>query len=351
VVLLSGREDDAIADYFITGAFPPEEVMNEVFAGVEEHEGASVYKLQTVVNAKEGEIKQALKILEVEGAVTKENGGWSRTVNKWKMDQERIEAVTETRWAELAGMQAYVTTGDCLMRYLTRELDDPGDKKCGRCANCRAPFLSTVADPQLVQEAVLFLKRGYRPIKPRKQWPYGLAERRGKIPAEHQLEEGRALALYGDAGWGTLVKEGKTEHGRFSDELVEAVAAMIEAELAADPAPTWVTTVPSRRHPELVPDFARRLAERLDLPYREALQKIHETPPQKTMENNVQQARNVVDAFAVDSAEIMEGPVLLVDDMVDSRWSITVCGVLLREAGSGSVYPIALGETTSGAGE
>lgn len=123
---------------------------------------------------------------------------------------------------------------------------------------------------------------------------------------------------------------------------------MIENDLRPDPEPTWVTAVPSLRHPELVPGFARRLAERLGIPFRAALVKTRETPPQKKMENSAQQARNVIGAFAVDAAEIMDGPVLLVDDMVDSRWSIAVCGAALREAGSGPVYPVALGETTAG---
>jgi ATP-dependent DNA helicase RecQ len=144
--------------------------------------------------------------------------------------------------------------------------------------------------------------------------------------------------------------EGKFSGEGFSEELVEAVARMIESSLRPDPAPTWVTAVPSRRNPELVPEFGRRLADRLRIPYRSALEKTRETPPQKEMENSVQQARNVLGAFAAQPEEIMDGPVLLVDDMVDSRWSLTVCGVALREAGSGPVYPIALGETTTGGG-
>jgi ATP-dependent DNA helicase RecQ len=350
VVLLTGREDDSIADYFIHGAFPPEQVMRKVLGAVGDHDGISVKKLEAVVNAKKGAIEQALKILEVEGAVTKEASDWFRTPNPWEADRERVAGVTAARLSELQRMRAYTSTGDCLMLFLTRELDDPADEECGHCANCTEPFLPIAPDQDLVQEAVVFLRRAYRPIEPRKQWPPGLEERRGRIPEEHQLEEGRVLALYGDAGWGTLVKEGKSEDGRFSDELVEAVVKMIENDLVPDPAPTWVTAVPSNRHPELVPNFGRRLAERLELPYRAALEKIRDTPPQKTMENSVQQARNVIDAFAANSTEIMDGPVLLVDDMVDSRWSLTVCGVLLREAGSGPAYPVALAETTSGAG-
>jgi ATP-dependent DNA helicase RecQ len=347
IVLLTGREDDEIAEYFIAGAFPPEQVTRDVIATLEQHEEASVRKLETAINAKHGEIDQTLKILEVAGAVVKQNGSWSRTANPWELDSERIEQVTATRYHELERMQAYAETGTCLMLFLTSELDDPSSVPCGRCANCCEPFLPIAPDPELVQEAIFFLKRAHRVIEPRKQWPAHLGEPHGNIPEEHRLKEGRALAVYGDAGWGQAVKEGKTE-GAFADELVEAVAEMIENDLRPDPKPTWVTAVPSRRDPELVPGFAQRLAAHLGLPYRAALEKTRDTPQQKTMENSVLQARNVLGAFAVEPAEIMEGPVLLVDDMVDSRWSITVCGVALQEAGSGPVYPIALGETTAG---
>jgi ATP-dependent DNA helicase RecQ len=347
-VLLAGREDDAIADYFIDEAFPPELMMRDVLGAVDANEGVSVKKLETLVNAKQGLIRQCLKILEVEGAVVREDDGWHRTPNRWEADRARMEAVTETRRDELRQMQAYSSTAACLMRFLTEKLDDPAGEDCNRCANCTAPFLPTIPDPRLVEDAVLFLRRGYRPIEPRKVWPPHLGEPRGKIDPNLQPAEGRALAIYGDAGWGALVKDGKTGGRGFADELVQATAVMVESDLQPNPAPTWVTSVPSRRTGELVPDFARRLAERLGLPYRSALAKTRDNPPQKTMENSVQQARNVIGAFAARPAEIMDGPVLLVDDMVDSRWSVTVCGIALREAGSGPVYPIALGETTPG---
>lgn len=347
VVLLTGREDDEIAEYFIADAFPAEEVMREVVAAVADQDGVTVKKLETIVNAKHGEIEDALTLLEVAGAVAKEDSRWIRTPNRWTYDQERVEQVTRTRYDELARMQAFAETDGCLMLFLTGELDDPGDERCGRCANCAQPFLSAAFDSDVVQEAVFFLKRAYRPIEPRKQWPAHLGDPRGNIPEKLRLEEGRALAVYGDVGWGRAVKEGKAA-GSFADELVEAVAEMVEHDLDLDLELAWVTAVPSLRNPELVPDFAQRLADRLGIPFRKALDKTRETPPQKRMENSAQQARNVLGAFAVDSAEIMEGPVLLIDDMVDSRWSLTACGVALREAGSGPVYPLALGETTAG---
>ena len=127
------------------------------------------------------------------------------------------------------------------------------------------------------------------------------------------------------------------------------MAEMILTDLEPDPYPTWVTAVPSLRHPELVPGLASRLADRLGLPYRSTLVKVRETPEQKAMENGFMQARNAIDAFAAVPDAIISEPVFLVDDMVDSRWSLTVCGVALARAGAGAVYPVVLGQTTPGA--
>jgi ATP-dependent DNA helicase RecQ len=350
VVLLSGREDDAIGDYFISEAFPPEAVLRDVLDAVDELEGARLKDLEARVNAKRATISRALKILEVDGTIAREGSGWVPTLNPWVPDSARVAGVTAARRDEQERMRDYVETGECLMRFLTRELDDPAKERCGRCANCTAPFTPTQADPELVLEAVRFLRRAYRPIEPRKRWPSGLSEHTGAIPEPLRLEKGRALAVYGDAGWGKLVEAGKYGEDGFADELVEAMIEMVETDLQPNPPPTWVTAVPSRRTPELVPGFARRLADRLGLPYRSALVKVRDMPPQKEMENSVQQARNAIGAFAAVRAEVVGEPVFLVDDMIDSGWSLTVCGVALAEAGSGPVYPIVLGQTTTGGG-
>lgn len=176
------------------------------------------------MNAKRTTIHRALKILEVDGAVVRDGTGWIRTVNPWTPDNLRVAGVTAARRGEQERMREYVRTGECLMRFLTRELDDPEQAPCGQCANCAAPLAPTAADPALVLDAVRFLKRAYRPIEPRRMWPAGLAERHGAIPEQHRLREGRALAVYGDAGWGQLVKAGKYGDDGFADELVEAMS-------------------------------------------------------------------------------------------------------------------------------
>jgi ATP-dependent DNA helicase RecQ len=350
VILLAGAEDDAISQHFIGGAFPSEELIADVLGVLEEREDVRLMEITAEVNATENVIKQTLKTLEVEGIVARADSRWTRTVNPWQPDRERAEAVTAARISEQGQMATFVDTEECLMRFVTRELDDPADEDCGRCANCAGAIVSLELDPTLVREAIHFLKRSHRPIEPRKQWPAGLGTRKGRISLEHRLQEGRALAVYGDAGWGRLVKEGKYGGGGFSDDLLEAMTEMIREEFSPEPFPTWLTSIPSLRHPELVSEFAEKLADRLGLPYRRALVKPNETEQQKSFQNSLQQARNAIGAFTVDPLEIDEGPAFLIDDMVDSRWSLTVCGVALREHGSGLVYPLVLGQTSTGTG-
>jgi ATP-dependent DNA helicase RecQ len=91
-----------------------------------------------------------------------------------------------------------------------------------------------------------------------------------------------------------------------------------------------------------VPDFARRLASALSLPFVTALAKTDARPEQKTMANSTQQARNIDGSLAIAPQGVRAGPVFLVDDMVDSRWSMTVAAWLLRSHGSGEVLPLAL---------
>jgi ATP-dependent DNA helicase RecQ len=142
-----------------------------------------------------------------------------------------------------------------------------------------------------------------------------------------------------------LVREGKYHHGRFADDLVEAAVALIRDRWRPDPAPAWVTSIPSCRHPHLVPDYAGRLATALGLPFTPVLLRVADVPEQKTMANSVMQARNVRGSLAV-AGDLPAGPVLLVDDIIDSGWTLTLAGWLLRRHGSGPVHPFTLARAT-----
>ena len=157
--------------------------------------------------------------------------------------------------------------------------------------------------------------------------------------------EGRALCKWGDAGFGDLVRDGKSDR-HFADRLVDAAVDLIQR---WNPRPTreWVTCVPSHRHPARVPEFARRLAAQLGLPFIECVRKTRGTDLQKTRQNSSQQASNLENAFEVEGESVRPGPVLLVDDMVDSRWTFTVLAWKLLKAGAGPVFPFALADSSA----
>ena len=347
-ILLSGEEDQEITDYFIKTSFPPEEQIEIVLRALESaDDGLTLAQLESRVNISHSQIEKVLKILSVESPspVVRIEKRWYATPVNYAPDRRRIAALTAIRRAEQQRMHDYVHSNECLMVFLRHELDDPDPHPCGRCAVCVGrPLIEPTYAPLLVNEAVTFLRRNDQRIEPRRRWPGNALESRGwigRIPSSLMAEEGRALCIWGDAGWGALVMHGKQVAGQFDETLVDALAELVRR-WSPEPAPAWVTCVPSLNHPTLVPDVARRLAAKLGLPFVAAVRKVLPTAPQKQMQNSFQQARNIANAFVVDAWNGIDRPVVLVDDMVDSGWTFTVIAALLREAGSGPVFPLAL---------
>lgn len=314
-------------------------------------------ELEARLNLRHMELEKALKYLSVEmpAPITKLGTRWNATAaaRSYRIDAGRVEAITAIRRREQAEMDAYMTHRGCLMEFLARALDDPNARPCGRCTGCeRTPLLDPGCDPDLGNRAAMFLRRSFQPLQMRKLWPSGDALPEygftGRIGEDLQGREGRALCLWRDAGWGQMVAAGKRDGERFCDELVAACAGMVR-EWAPDPAPEWVACIPSLQRPDLVPDFARRLAESLGLAFHPCLRKVKPNRPQKEMENSFQQARNLDGVFAVDEALVQREPCLLVDDVVDSKWTFTVAAALLRQAGCAAVVPVALALNSLGA--
>lgn len=347
-ILLSGREETDITDWFIKSAFPTRQEVDDVINALEnEPSGLSVPELQGKVNISYGRIEKTIALLSLESPapVAKQGSKWQLTAAKlgegfWA----RADRLTALRRDEQRQMQEYLKLpfGEH-MGFLVQALDgDPNEVSFPLLL----PLPITVEEA-LVQEAVAFLRRTSLPIEPRLQWPAGGMPQyrvKGKIPVNLQAGPGKTLCVWGDAGWGGLVRQGKYHDNCFSDILVTACVEMIQ-QWNPEPAPTWVTCVPSLRHPNLVPDFAKRLADALGLPFQLLLVKTNNRPEQKTMANSTQQARNIDGSLAVKEQRVPDGPVLLVDDMVDSRWTLTVSAWLLRTYGSGEVWPLALAQT------
>ncbi len=343
-ILLSGAEDDQIQEYFISRAFPDADQQRQVVEAVAVSDEMTIGEIEQQVNLSHRRIEQCLKFLEVEGAVVREGRVYRRTPVPWLPDSERAARVTQLRYHELSRMQEFLTTRECLMAFVARELDAPAAATCGRCANCCGDLLPRTYEPELAQEAERFLSRRWVTIQPRLMLPAGvLPERKSrKLDPESLIGPALVLSAYADSARGRLVRMGKYETGYFDNRLLDEATVAITATWEIDTSTWWLTAVPSLRSPGLVADFAQRLADRLGIPYAPALVKTKETRKQKLMQNSAQQVENILHAFGAVPGRVRSGPVILVDDIIDSRWTVTICGARLRRAGSGPVYPFAL---------
>jgi ATP-dependent DNA helicase RecQ len=345
-VLLRGTEDEQIQDYFIDKAFAEEHMVRDVIAAFDQSDvPLSLMKVQVALNIKMGALEKVVKQLDADGALRRVGGQtYERTLLAWEYPSARIDEVTTARRLEQQAMVDYFTTTDCRMLFLARLLDDETTDRCGICDNCTGEPVDADVPTDVVAAAEAFLRQRPLEISPRKQRFDDATGKRTAIVDDERSEPGRALAIWGDAGWGRLVRDAKeradSDGESFADELVDAFATML-IEWSPDPAPEWITAVPSVRHPELVASMAERVAARLGLVFHPVVRTVADRPPQTSQQNSYFQQRNVAGAFAI-TGEVPTGAVFLLDDAFDSGWTLTEVGRLLRQHGSGSVFPAVL---------
>ena len=360
-VLLSGSEDDDIQKYFIANAFPSEKLVAEILSVIEGSDGgATLGEIQRQINARYKRIEAALKFLAAESPPPILASGkpitYERTLNEYELPHETIRRLSEKKLGEWKLMGSYLRSDSCLMQFLAQELDDPGATPCGKCANCLPEqALPSTYDQATGHAAAEFLENVCIEIEPRNQTGRSIATSETNFPIyqfpyrlgqeDLQHEAGRALCRWGEAGWGEVAMHGKGD-GEYNFRLVAASVKMIKERWNPDPFPTWVTSVPSHTHPRLVSAFTEELAKQLNLPCHGVVKKVKTNQPQKTMENTSYRCRNLDGVFEI-VGELPEGPVLLVDDAVDSGWTFAVIAALLLRAGSGPVLPFAIMSTTS----
>lgn len=353
-ILLNGVEDDDIQEYFIKTAFPTEEEMQDVVNAIENsEEGLKQNQILGKINIRSGRLEKCLKYLEAMEIIGKDDKNrYYRTLNEWNPDLSRSNQITKRRYQELEDIKNFVDYKGCYMQYIADKLDDKYARKCGKCAGCLGrDFFSPTVKTKNVLRAIEFLKGEYIVIESRKMFPPGIIAETGRsIPVEFQAEEGRALCAFGDAGWGKFIHDDKYVNNYLRDELVDASVELILKWLPDKIKDMQIAYIPSLKRPELVRSFARRVAEKLQIHCLDIIEKIKMTKQQKELENSTFQCKNAWDSFSV--SKYCDGrDILLLDDMVDSRWTLTVCAYKLREKGTGSVYPFAIASTSGMRGD
>jgi len=385
VLLLPGPEDLAIWQWFATSSMPREDHAAAVLSAMADGKAWSVARLETVADVRRSRLELLLKVLAVDGAVERVQGGWRSTGQPWVYDADRYARVHRTREAEQRAMIAYarpVDEAQCRMAFLQEALDDPTAAPCGRCDVCTGPWYPVDVPAGAAEAAAAVLDRPGVELPPRAQWPTGAdrlgVEVRGKISPDEQLEPGRAVARLTDLGWGQRLRTLLGDDGvggvvdleapgieedpdaafdvpvRHTladpppdDELMKACARVLAAWDWAE-RPGAVIAMPSRRRPQLIRGVAEGLARMGRLPFLGSLSLAHGGPTGQPGGNSAFRLAGVWGRIVVgpELAEALRAlgpaPVLLVDDLADSRWTMTVAGRELRRAGASAVLPFAL---------
>ncbi|MFJ9809349.1 RecQ family ATP-dependent DNA helicase [Streptomyces sp. NPDC101158] len=367
VLLLPGKEDEAIWQYFASVAFPPEEQVRRTL-DVLAHAGRplSLPALEPLVELRRTRLETMLKVLDVDGAVKRVKGGWESTGQPWVYDTERYAWVARQREAEQQAMREYAATGGCRMEFLRRQLDDEAAAPCGRCDNCAGVRFDPKVSDAALDTARGELGRAGVEVEPRKMWPTGLAavgvDLKGRIPAGEQSYTGRALGRLSDIGWGNRLRPmlaDSAPDGEVPDDVVQAVVRVLAdwakgpggwASGAADapPRPAGVVTVASQGKPRLVGSLGNRIAEIGRMPLLGAVEYTPEAEDLRiSRTNSAQRVVGLQRALVVpegltERLTSAGGPVLLVDDLADSGWTLAVAARLLRRAGAEGVFPLVL---------
>ncbi|MCS5486810.1 RecQ family ATP-dependent DNA helicase [Curtobacterium flaccumfaciens pv. beticola] len=353
VLLLPGREDQEIWQYFASASMPTESRAAAVLGALSTDIAMSTVALEGLVDIKRSTLELLLKVLDVDGAVRRVAGGWVSTGQPWQYDAARYERVAAARAAEASSMLAYESTTACRMQLLQQDLDDPSAEPCGRCDNCAGVWYPTAVSDSDTSGAAAALDRVGVEVAPRAQWPSGMSALgvpvKGRIPAGELVEPGRAIARLTDLGWGGPLRTlfaSSTPDGPVSKALVDGCVRALKDWPWAE-RPTGVVAMSSRSRPELVASLAQALSTIGRLRFLGTLVRSGGEPRGDGATNSAYRLAGVWDTFVVDpeleaALQAHEGPVLLVDDLVDSRWTVTVAGRELRRAGADAVLPFAL---------
>ena len=347
-ILMSGPEDEEIWEYFLRSTLPVEAHAREVLgavlkAAMSTPDGWVAPEIVSMeVNMAATRVESLLKLLDVEGFLefrrVQEYGKrmLRLTAKPYVYDQERISNVEAQRLREQDEMREYLTLQSCRMAFLRNSLDDLNVSNCKRCDFCTQEEFGDNPSKSETEMANLFINNRAPKINARKMYPNSK-----KIPENLRNSDGLAICYLGNGEFGKLVLRDKRRQEGVDDRLIAQAAKNLRPLVAAQSL-KWIAFVPSRNNERpFVRNVAEAIGKALDLPVHTVVAKTRDTLPQKDQDNSFRQFANVNGAYEI-VASIPSGNLLLVDDIVDSGWTLTVVGSLLRAHGSGAVVPFTL---------
>jgi ATP-dependent DNA helicase RecQ len=337
VFLMYGKEDMTIIDYFIDTIFPLKEDVDAIMALCKSEERVKARKIERELNISKRRIERTLEYLLANDIITLDRHAYSLTGKELSYDREKYDAIEAQRRAEAEQMRALATHKGCYSKYIVNCLDDFSAEDCGKCGFCNPKYqISDTVSLEFKEKASHYINRLVLEITPRKMW--AVSEQMPSSKIEFVNQEGICLCEYSEVGYGELVRRAIEGDTYFPPELLGKSAELL-LPLIKEKEITHLAYVPSKRS-DRVAEFAARLAKRCALELICPIEK-KDAPPQSEMENGAHKCENALNAFLV-KAENLPEKIILLDDTVDSKWTLTVCGYKLMEKGATEVYPFVL---------
>ena len=350
VTLLPGTGDERLWEWFATASVPDPTEANAVLGVLQSARAPmSVIGIETATGVRRSRVELLVKVLAVDGAVTRSTEGWSVSGVPWRYDDDKYAALIAARRSEADLMRAYASASTCLETLLRRALDDlvEASASCGRCSVCIGTLpasLPLAPSRESVEAAAAFLRGLDTVIAPRKLWPSGLTSRSGRISQGLAIAEGRALAFADDPAWpevGHLLAESGGDVD-VPDWILQGLTSVLARWRSTWPGrPISVAAVPSTRRPRFNASLAQGLAaigqisviEPFEISGSRADPGLSPAARARTVESRLRLRTDAI---------VPNGPILLVDDTYRTGWTLTIGGALLREAGATAVLPLVM---------
>ena len=305
--------------------------------------GVKMQDISSALNKRKARLEKAISFLLHDGFLMKDNYRYYTTPKPFIYDKIHYDSITATRIEEMEQMKELAHTTKCYSKFVVECLDDDSAYECGQCANCLGKdILPAEPSIEMIHKAEEYINGLIIEIEPRKRWVLSDYTSNSLIPFPNKL--GICVAKYGEPGYGELVKRDKYSiEKRFCDELLGKSLKLLRP-LIEEKRIKHITCVPSLRC-DIVSNFSQRLADALGIEFVELLKKNNNNQ-QKEMENSSYQCSNAMRSYSLlESVQVPE-KILLVDDVVDSKWTLTVCGYCLSSNGCKEVYPFALADSS-----
>lgn len=346
--LMTGEEDRTIQEYFINNAFPTMEQEKAVVASLEDHSnGLGISQLLRYSNISRNSLIKCINFLMNQGIVYYEDRKYYRAPKAYEYQGQYYDSVRRAKREELEDLDNYIKEEGCLSKYVVNKLNDYTARRCGKCANCIGrSILDGLEIPtgEEIHSTQQLIDSRHMIIEPRLRWPESENDFDENAVISLPNEKGVALSQYGDAGYGAMVAHDKYHAEFYRKELVEKSAEVIKSSLRGANG-FVVTNIPSQRNTK-VAGLAKDIAALLGCEYMDCLVAESGAKQQKTMQNGFYQYRNAAAKIKIREDVTVTGNIILIDDMVDSRWTLTVAGCLLRKAGAESVFPFCLADSS-----